>query len=179
MGIDTEFGRAFAKAQLGAGTHLPLEGTVFISVNDRDKSGISTVAEAFVELGFKVVATEGTHKILRRNSIESKQVLKVHDVSVKAFKIAGKIDFNRDPFVFLFLDRGHGGDNIVGYVETFGAVDYKTLQKIRDLKLVGDLFADLGKLLFYKFMDGEFSFLKDIRGSYQFDLFFRCFQSHF
>ena len=79
MGIDTEFGRAFAKAQLGAGTHLPLEGTVFISVNDRDKSGISTVAEAFVELGFKVVATEGTHKILRRNSIESKQVLKVHE----------------------------------------------------------------------------------------------------
>jgi carbamoyl-phosphate synthase large subunit len=79
MGIDTEFGRAFAKAQLGAGTHLPLEGTVFISVNDRDKSGISTVAEAFVELGFKVVATEGPHKILRRNSIESKQVLKVHE----------------------------------------------------------------------------------------------------
>ncbi|WP_103666469.1 carbamoyl-phosphate synthase large subunit [Pseudanabaena sp. BC1403] len=79
MGIDTEFGRAFAKAQLGAGTHLPLEGTVFISVNDRDKSGISTIAEAFVELGFKVVATEGTHKVLRRNSIESKQVLKVHE----------------------------------------------------------------------------------------------------
>ena len=79
MGIDTEFGRAFAKAQLAAGTHLPLEGTVFISVNDRDKSGISTVAEAFIELGFKVVATEGTHKILRRNSIESKQVLKVHE----------------------------------------------------------------------------------------------------
>jgi carbamoyl-phosphate synthase large subunit len=79
MGIDTEFGRAFAKAQIAAGTHLPLEGTVFISVNDRDKSGISTVAEAFIELGFKVVATEGTHKILRRNSIESKQVLKVHE----------------------------------------------------------------------------------------------------
>ncbi|MBD2177948.1 carbamoyl-phosphate synthase large subunit [Pseudanabaena sp. FACHB-1998] len=79
MGIDTEFGRAFAKAQIAAGTHLPLEGTVFLSVNDRDKSGISSVAEAFIELGFKVVATEGTHKILRRNSIESKQVLKVHE----------------------------------------------------------------------------------------------------
>ncbi len=79
MGIDTEFGRAFAKAQIAAGTHLPLEGTVFVSVNDRDKSGISTIAEAFIELGFKVVATEGTHKILRRNSIDSKQVLKVHE----------------------------------------------------------------------------------------------------
>ena len=79
MGIDTEFGRAFAKAQIAAGTHLPLEGTVFLSVNDRDKSGITTIAEAFIELGFNVVATEGTHKILRRNSIESKQVLKVHE----------------------------------------------------------------------------------------------------
>jgi carbamoyl-phosphate synthase large subunit len=79
MGIDTEFGRAFAKAQIAAGTHLPLEGTVFLSVNDRDKSGIPSVAEAFVELGFKIVATEGTYKILRRNNIESKQVLKVHE----------------------------------------------------------------------------------------------------
>jgi carbamoyl-phosphate synthase large subunit len=79
MGIDTEFGRAFAKAQIAAGTHLPLEGTVFLSVNDRDKSGIPAVAEAFVELGFKIVATEGTYKILRRNNIESKQVLKVHE----------------------------------------------------------------------------------------------------
>ncbi|MBD2150460.1 carbamoyl-phosphate synthase large subunit [Pseudanabaena sp. FACHB-1277] len=79
MGIDTEFGRAFAKAQLAAGTHLPLEGTVFLSVNDRDKSGITAIAEAFVELGFKVVATEGTHRILRRNNVPSKQVLKVHE----------------------------------------------------------------------------------------------------
>ncbi|ELS32621.1 MULTISPECIES: carbamoyl-phosphate synthase large subunit [Pseudanabaena] len=79
MGIDTEFGRAFAKAQIAAGTHLPLEGTVFLSVNDRDKSGITSIAEAFIELGFKIVATEGTYKILRRNNIESKQVLKVHE----------------------------------------------------------------------------------------------------
>ncbi|MEA5480633.1 carbamoyl-phosphate synthase large subunit [Pseudanabaena galeata UHCC 0370] len=79
MGIDTEFGRAFAKAQIAAGTNLPLEGTVFLSVNDRDKSGIPSVAEAFVELGFKIVATEGTYKILRRNNIASKQVLKVHE----------------------------------------------------------------------------------------------------
>jgi carbamoyl-phosphate synthase large subunit len=79
MGIDTEFGRAFAKAQIAAGTHLPLEGTVFLSVNDRDKSGIPSVAEAFVELGFKIVATEGTYKILRRNNIAAKQVLKVHE----------------------------------------------------------------------------------------------------
>ncbi|PZU96018.1 MAG: carbamoyl phosphate synthase large subunit [Pseudanabaena sp.] len=79
MGIDTEFGRAFAKAQLGAGTHLPLEGTVFLSVNDRDKSAITSIAEAFVEIGFTIVATEGTYKILRRSNIPCKQVLKVHE----------------------------------------------------------------------------------------------------
>jgi carbamoyl-phosphate synthase large subunit len=79
MGIDTEFGRAFAKAQLGAGTHLPLEGNVFLSVNDRDKSAITSIAEAFVELGFSIVATEGTYKILRRSNIPCKQVLKVHE----------------------------------------------------------------------------------------------------
>jgi len=79
MGIDFDFGRAFAKAQIAANVKLPLSGTVFISVNDRDKSAVNSVAEGFVELGFNVIATEGTHKILRRNGIDSKLVLKVHE----------------------------------------------------------------------------------------------------
>ncbi|MFN5856647.1 MAG: carbamoyl-phosphate synthase large subunit [Pseudanabaenaceae cyanobacterium] len=79
MGIDTDFGRAFAKAQLAAGTILPLKGTVFLSVNDRDKTAAAAVAEGFIELGFKVLATEGTHRILRRSNIDSKQVLKLHE----------------------------------------------------------------------------------------------------
>jgi carbamoyl-phosphate synthase large subunit len=79
MGIDMDFGRAFAKAQIAAGERLPLKGTAFISVNDRDKSGVTAVAEGFLELGFKIVATEGTHKVLRRNSIDSQLVLKVHE----------------------------------------------------------------------------------------------------
>ncbi len=79
MGIDTEFGRAFAKAQIAAGEKVPLKGTVFISVNDRDKSGVTVVGEGFIELGFKIIATEGTHKILRRHGIESELVLKVHE----------------------------------------------------------------------------------------------------
>jgi len=79
MGIDYDFGRAFAKAQIAANVKLPLSGTVFISVNDRDKSAVNSVAEGFVELGFNVIATEGTHKILRRNGIDSKLVLKVHE----------------------------------------------------------------------------------------------------
>lgn len=79
MGIDLDFGRAFAKAQIAAGERLPLKGTVFISVNERDKTGATAVAEGFMELGFNVIATEGTHKVLRRNNIESKLVLKVHE----------------------------------------------------------------------------------------------------
>jgi carbamoyl-phosphate synthase large subunit len=79
MGIDMDFGRAFAKAQIAAGEHLPLKGTVFISVNERDKTGVTAVAEGFMELGFNVIATEGTHKVLRRNNIESQLVLKVHE----------------------------------------------------------------------------------------------------
>jgi carbamoyl-phosphate synthase large subunit len=79
MGIDTDFGRAFAKAQIAAGERLPLKGTVFISVNDRDKSGVTAVAEGFLELGFSIIATEGTHKVLRRNNIDSQLVLKVHE----------------------------------------------------------------------------------------------------
>jgi carbamoyl-phosphate synthase large subunit len=79
MGIDLDFGRAFAKAQIAAGERLPLKGTVFISVNERDKTGATAVAEGFMELGFNVIATEGTHKVLRRNNIESRLVLKVHE----------------------------------------------------------------------------------------------------
>jgi len=79
MGIDVDFGRAFAKAQIAAGEKLPLKGTVFISVNDRDKSGVTAVAEGFIDLGFKVIATEGTNKILRRHGIDSQLVLKVHE----------------------------------------------------------------------------------------------------
>jgi carbamoyl-phosphate synthase large subunit len=79
MGIDMDFGRAFAKAQIAAGERLPLKGTVFISVNERDKTGATAVAEGFMELGFNVIATEGTHKVLQRNHIESKLVLKVHE----------------------------------------------------------------------------------------------------
>ncbi|AFY71880.1 carbamoyl-phosphate synthase, large subunit [Thalassoporum mexicanum PCC 7367] len=79
MGIDTEFGRAFAKAQLAAGQKLPLEGAVFISVNDRDKAGVAAVAEGFVDLGFQVIATEGTHRILKKKNIKAELVLKVSE----------------------------------------------------------------------------------------------------
>ena len=79
MGIDSSFGMAFAKSQLGAGQVLPLEGTVFISVCNADKRDIIFVAKRLADLGFKLVATEGTADALARNDV---QVSKLRKVSV-------------------------------------------------------------------------------------------------
>jgi len=79
MGIDADFGRAFAKAQLAASQDLPLSGTVFVSMSDRDKLAAVPVVKDLVELGFKVVATEGTRKVLQENGLEVELVLKLHE----------------------------------------------------------------------------------------------------
>ena len=77
MGIDTSFGLAFAKGQIAGGQDLPLSGTVFISVNDRDKENVINVARDFVDMGFKVVATGGTARRLGEAGIPCETVLKV------------------------------------------------------------------------------------------------------
>ncbi|NJK62547.1 MAG: carbamoyl-phosphate synthase large subunit [Synechococcaceae cyanobacterium SM2_3_1] len=79
MGIDTDFGRAFAKAQLGAGQSLPLRGSVFISVSDRDKTAVVKVAKALAELGFKLLATTGTQQHLQEQGLSVEKVLKLHE----------------------------------------------------------------------------------------------------
>ena len=80
MGIDNDFGKAFAKAEIGAGVDLALTGTVFVSMNERDKKAIVPVVQDFIELGFKIVATSGTQKALRENGIEDVDlILKLHE----------------------------------------------------------------------------------------------------
>ena len=80
MGIDRDFGKAFAKAEIGAGVDLALTGTVFVSMNERDKTAILPVVRDFIELGFKIVATAGTQKALQTNGIEDVElVLKLHE----------------------------------------------------------------------------------------------------
>jgi carbamoyl-phosphate synthase large subunit len=79
MGIDIDFGRAFAKAALGAGQRIPLSGTVFVSTNDRDKPSVVPVVKDFMELGFHVVATEGTKYALKENGLNVELVLKLHE----------------------------------------------------------------------------------------------------
>jgi carbamoyl-phosphate synthase large subunit len=79
MGIDRDFKRAFAKARLGAGSRLPLSGTVFISVKDSDKNIIIAMASKLSDLGFRIVATGGTAKHLVDAGIRAHKVNKVHE----------------------------------------------------------------------------------------------------
>ncbi|MCF8533138.1 MAG: carbamoyl-phosphate synthase large subunit [Reyranella sp.] len=77
MGLDTSFGRAFAKSQLGAGSKVPVEGVVFVSVKDQDKPAMVKPVKRLIDLGFKVVATGGTSDFLRKHGIETQRVNKV------------------------------------------------------------------------------------------------------
>ncbi|GAB4195919.1 MAG: carbamoyl-phosphate synthase large subunit [Coleofasciculaceae cyanobacterium] len=79
MGIDTDFGRAFAKAELAANQRIPLSGTVFVSTSDRDKESVVPVVKDLMKLGFHVVATEGTRHALKDRGIDVELVLKLHE----------------------------------------------------------------------------------------------------
>ena len=79
MGIDRSFGMAFAKAQMAAGFRLPLEGGVFISVNDVHKDKIVPVARSFHNMGFPIMATRGTAAHLQRHGITTETILKVSE----------------------------------------------------------------------------------------------------
>ena len=77
MGLDHDFSRAFAKAQLGAGVVLPLEGRIFISVKDHDKAAMVTIARKLHEMGYGLLATSGTAKAFGEAGIPVKSVNKV------------------------------------------------------------------------------------------------------
>ncbi|HXJ42184.1 MAG TPA: ATP-grasp domain-containing protein, partial [Bryobacteraceae bacterium] len=79
MGVGQNFGEAFAKAQLSAGTPLPDKGTIFISVSERYRVEVAPVAKRFSELGFDLVATRGTAAFLRNSGLQCKTVFKVNE----------------------------------------------------------------------------------------------------
>ena len=122
MGIDRNFGAAFAKAEAAAGVRLPTKGTVFLSVSDRDKRSVVFPAKRLEDLGFHLTATRGTAQLLRRMGVEVEEVAKVSKPSTDGSKnvveriAAGEIDliFNT-PF-----GRGARSD---GYFIRTAAVD--------------------------------------------------------
>src|SRR5271163_3613533 len=79
MGISTSYGQAFAKAQLAAGQRLPRTGTVFLSVNDRDKKHVGALGKELAGLGFRLLATRGTAAALRAAGVEAEPVFKVNE----------------------------------------------------------------------------------------------------
>ncbi|WP_194813996.1 carbamoyl-phosphate synthase large subunit [Nocardia sp. XZ_19_385] len=76
MGIDADFGTAFAKSQAAAYGSLPTEGAVFVSIANRDKRAMVFPVKRLHDLGFRILATEGTAEMLRRNGIPCEQVRK-------------------------------------------------------------------------------------------------------
>jgi carbamoyl-phosphate synthase large subunit len=79
MGMGDTFAEAYGKAQLGAGDKLPLSGKAFLSVREADKAGVVAVAKKFSALGFDLVATRGTHKVLADAGIDAQLINKVQE----------------------------------------------------------------------------------------------------
>ncbi|MCE3232667.1 MAG: carB [Rickettsiaceae bacterium] len=77
MGLDRDFGSSFAKSQLSAGNPIPTEGTVFISVKDRDKKAVLDMAHTLQKLGYKIIATRGTASFLEKAGIGVAHINKV------------------------------------------------------------------------------------------------------
>ena len=79
LGLADSFGLAYYKAQEATQQSLPSGGTVLITVEEKDKGGVMEVARAFKKIGFKILASEGTHNFLKENSIEAERILKMHE----------------------------------------------------------------------------------------------------
>ncbi|MEX0893671.1 MAG: carbamoyl-phosphate synthase large subunit [Gemmatimonadota bacterium] len=94
MGFDASFGMAFAKASISAGSALPSSGTVCVTVNDADKANATTILRRFHDAGFRVLATEGTHRYLRARGVPAELVFKVGEgrPNIVDLLISGEID---------------------------------------------------------------------------------------
>ncbi|MEN9275629.1 MAG: carbamoyl-phosphate synthase large subunit, partial [Gloeomargarita sp. GMQP_bins_5] len=104
MGIAPDFGQAYAKSQIAAGQHLPLSGRVFASFNDRDKQGAVPIIRELVELGFEVVATQGTRQVLLAHGLPVEHVFKLHEGRPHV------IDWMKNGQIHLILNTPSGED---------------------------------------------------------------------
>ncbi|NJP18752.1 MAG: carbamoyl-phosphate synthase large subunit [Hydrococcus sp. CRU_1_1] len=121
MGIDSDFGKAFAKAEIAAGVRLATEGTVFISMNDRDKVSSVPVVKDLIDLGFRVVATSGTRKVLQEHGIDNVElVLKLHEGRPHV------IDWIKNNWIQFIINTPSGEESLAdGRLIRRTALDYK------------------------------------------------------
>ncbi len=116
MGIDVDFGRAFAKSQTAAYGSLPVDGTVFVSVANRDKRSMVFPVKRLADLGFEVLATSGTAETLRRNGIPCTEVRKhtengqlIEGPTIVTRIVAGEVD------MVINTPYGNSGPRVDGY----------------------------------------------------------------
>ncbi|BBX36774.1 carbamoyl phosphate synthase large subunit [Mycolicibacterium mageritense DSM 44476 = CIP 104973] len=117
MGIDHDFGTAFAKSQTAAYGSLPAEGTVFVSVANRDKRSLVFPVKRLADLGFRVLATEGTAEMLRRNGIPCGEVRKHYEEASGTDPRASAVEVIRAGEVDMVINTpyGNSGPRVDGY----------------------------------------------------------------
>ena len=117
MGIDRDFGTAFAKSQTAAYGSLPASGTVFVSVANRDKRSLVFPVKRLADLGFRVLATEGTAEMLRRNGIPCEVVRKNFEEPGEGKPAVSAVDAIRAGEVNMVINTpyGNSGPRIDGY----------------------------------------------------------------
>lgn len=117
MGIDHDFGSAFAKSQTAAYGSLPVEGTVFVSVANRDKRSLVFPVKRLADLGFRVLATEGTAEMLRRNGIPCEEVRKHFEEPSEGRPASSAVDLIKAGEVDMVINTpyGNSGPRVDGY----------------------------------------------------------------
>ena len=114
MGIDADFGRAFAKSQTAAYGSLPTSGKIFVSVANKDKRALIFPVKHLADLGFEILATEGTADVLRRNGIKCETVLKHFEAAEGQRTV---VDIIRAGEVTMVVNTpyGNSGPRVDGY----------------------------------------------------------------
>jgi carbamoyl-phosphate synthase large subunit len=117
MGIDRDFGTAFAKSQTAAYGSLPTQGTVFVSIANRDKRSLVFPVKRLADLGFRVLATEGTAEMLRRNGIPCQEVRKHFEPPQPGRPEVSAVDAIKAGDVDMVINTpyGNSGPRIDGY----------------------------------------------------------------
>jgi carbamoyl-phosphate synthase large subunit len=115
MGIDVDFGRAYAKAEIAAGHHLPTKGNIFLSVKDSDKRDMVYIAKALEDLGFNLIATGGTAKLLERNGIKVRAIHKIAEGRPNAIDLI----INKEIDLIINTPMGKGGKTDEGRIRSF------------------------------------------------------------
>lgn len=146
LGISSDFGEAFYKAQEATQTKLPLSGSVLISINDRDKAELETVARGFHECGFEIYATSGTYAAMTELGIPAKKVSKIaegrpnvldvitnREVSIIVNTPIGKKGKTDDSYI-----RKAAIKSKIPYITTMAAAK-ASVEGIRDVKRAGTL----------------------------------------